>query len=153
MDLIDRKILRCLQEDVSLSLAAIAERVGLSTTPCWRRIQKLEQDGVILGRVALLDPEKLNLGCTVFVRVLTSRHSADWLERFAKAVAEIDEVVEVYRLSGAIDYLLRIVVPDIAAYDAVYKRLITSAEFSDVSASFAMETLKRTTALPLDYLT
>jgi Lrp/AsnC family transcriptional regulator len=153
MDLIDRKILRCLQEDVSLSLAAVAERVGLSTTPCWRRIQKLEQDGVILGRVALLNPEKLNLGCTVFVRVLTSRHSADWLERFAKAVAEIDEVVEVYRLSGEIDYLLRIVVPDIAAYDAVYKRLIAEAEFSDVSASFAMETLKRTTALPLDYLT
>ena len=99
MDLIDRKILRCLQEDVSLSLAAIAERVGLSTTPCWRRIQKLEQDGVILGRVALLDPEKLNLGCTVFVRVLTSRHSADWLERFAKAVAEIDEVVEEFDLA------------------------------------------------------
>jgi Lrp/AsnC family transcriptional regulator len=153
MDLIDRKILRCLQEDVSLSLSAIAERVGLSTTPCWRRIQKLEQDGVILGRVALLDPEKLNVGCTVFVRVLTSRHSSDWLERFAKAVAEIDEVVEVYRLSGEIDYLLRIVVPDIAAYDAVYKRLIAAAEFSDVSASFAMETLKRTTALPLDYMT
>ncbi len=153
MDLIDRKILRCLQEDASLSLAAIAERVGLSTTPCWRRIQKLEQDGVILARVALLDPEKLNLGCTVFVRVLTNRHSSDWLERFAKAVAEIDEVVEVYRLSGEIDYLLRIVVPDIAGYDAVYKRLIASAEFSDVSASFAMETLKRTTALPLDYLT
>jgi Lrp/AsnC family transcriptional regulator len=153
VDLIDRKILRCLQEDVSLSLSAIAERVGLSTTPCWRRIQKLEQDGVILGRVALLDPEKLNVGCTVFVRVLTSRHSSDWLERFAKAVAEIDEVVEVYRLSGEIDYLLRIVVPDIAAYDAVYKRLIAAAEFSDVSASFAMETLKRTTALPLDYMT
>jgi Lrp/AsnC family transcriptional regulator len=153
VDLIDRKILRCLQEDVSLSLSAIAERVGLSTTPCWRRIQKLERDGVILGRVALLDPEKLNVGCTVFVRVLTSRHSSDWLERFAKAVAEIDEVVEVYRLSGEIDYLLRIVVPDIAAYDAVYKRLIAAAEFSDVSASFAMETLKRTTALPLDYMT
>ena len=153
MDLIDRKILRCLQEDASLSLAAIAERVGLSTTPCWRRIQRLEQDGVILARVALLDPEKLNLGCTVFVRVLTNRHSSDWLERFAKAVAEIDEVVEVYRLSGEIDYLLRIVVPDIAGYDAVYKRLIASAEFSDVSASFAMETLKRTTALPLYYVT
>ncbi len=152
MDFIDRKILRCLQEDVSLSLAAISERVGLSTTPSWRRIQKLEQDGVILARVALLDPEKLNVGCTVFVRVRTSRHGSDWLERFAKAVAEIDEVVEVYRLSGEIDYLLRIVVPDIAAYDAVYKRLIAAAEFSDVSASFAMETLKRATALPLDYM-
>jgi Lrp/AsnC family transcriptional regulator len=151
MDRIDRKILHCLQSDVSLPLAEVAERVGLSTTPCWRRIQNLEKAGVIRRRVALLDPEKLNVGVTVFVRVKTSQHTYEWLESFAKAVAEIDEVVEFYRMSGDIDYLLRVVVPDIAAYDAVYKRLIKLADFADVSSSFAMERIKYTTALPLGY--
>ncbi len=151
MDLIDRKILKCLQEDSTLPLAELAERVGLSTTPCWRRIQNLEKAGVIRRRVALLDPEKLNLGVTVFVRVKTSQHNIEWLERFAKAVAGIDEVVEFYRLSGDIDYLLRVVVPDIAGYDRVYKRLIAAAELADVSSNFAMETLKYTTALPVGY--
>ena len=134
-----------------MPLAELAERVGLSTTPCWRRIQNLEKAGIIRRRVALLDPDKLNLGVTVFVRVKTSQHNIEWLERFAKAVAEIDEVVEFYRLSGDIDYLLRIVVPDIAGYDRVYKRLIGTAELADVSSSFAMETLKYTTALPVGY--
>ena len=151
MDAIDRRILTCLQEDSTLPLAELAERVGLSTTPCWRRIQNLEKAGIIRRRVALLDPDKLNLGVTVFVRVKTSQHNIEWLERFAKAVAEIDEVVEFYRLSGDIDYLLRIVVPDIAGYDRVYKRLIGTAELADVSSSFAMETLKYTTALPVGY--
>ncbi len=151
MDFIDRKILTCLQEDSTLPLAALAERVGLSTTPCWRRIQNLEKAGVIRRRVALLDPEKLNLGVTVFVRVKTSQHNIEWLERFAKAVAGIDEVVECYRLSGDIDYLLRVVAPDIAGYDRVYKRLIAAAELADVSSNFAMETLKYTTALPVGY--
>ena len=151
MDFIDRKILACLQEDCTLPLAELAERVGLSTTPCWRRIQNLEKAGVIRRRVALLDPEKLNLGVTVFVRVKTSQHNIEWLERFAKAVAGIDEVVEFYRLSGDIDYLLRVVVPDIAGYDRVYKRLIAAAELADVSSNFAMETLKYTTALPVGY--
>ena len=151
MDFIDRKILTCLQEDSTLPLAALAERVGLSTTPCWRRIRNLEKAGVIRRRVALLDPEKLNLGVTVFVRVKTSQHNIEWLERFAKAVAGIDEVVEFYRLSGDIDYLLRVVVPDIAGYDRVYKRLIAAAELADVSSNFAMETLKYTTALPVGY--
>ena len=151
MDRLDRKILACLQADSSLAIAEIAERVGLSATPCWRRIQNLEKAGVIRGRVALLDPEKLNVGVTVFVRVKTREHSYDWLESFAAAVAEIDEVVEFYRMSGEVDYLLRIVVPDIAAYDAVYKRLISVASFADVSSSFAMERIKYTTALPLDY--
>lgn len=151
MDDIDRKILSCLQEDTSLPVGEIAERVGLSATPCWRRIRNLEESGVIQQRVALLNPEKLNLGVTVFVGVKTSQHNYEWLEQFAKAVASIDEVVEFYRMSGDTDYLLRIVVPDIAGYDAVYKRLIQTADLSDVSSSFAMERIKFTTALPLDY--
>ncbi len=129
----------------------IAARVGLSTTPCWRRIRNLEEAGVIQRRVALLDPEKLNLGITVFVGLKTSQHNYEWLEKFAEAVSRIDEVVEFYRMSGDVDYLLRIVVPDIASYDAVYKRLIQTADLSDVSSSFAMERIKYTTALPLDY--
>ena len=149
MDEIDRKILTYLQADSSLPIGEIAERVGLSATPCWRRIRNLEEAGIIQGRVALLNPEKLNLGVTVFVGVKTSQHNYEWLERFAKAVADIDEVVEFYRMSGDIDYMLRIVVPDIAGYDAVYKRLIQTADLSDVSSSFAMERIKYTTALPL----
>ena len=151
MDRIDRKILAELQEDATLPVAEIAERVGLSTTPCWRRIQNLEKSGVIRRRVALLDAKQLNLGVTVFARIKTQQHSLDWLERFAAAVAGIDEVVEFYRLSGDIDYLLRIVVPDIESYDAVYKRLIAAADLADVSSSFAMEQIKFTTALPLHY--
>ena len=151
MDRIDRKILAELQEDATLPVAEIAERVGLSTTPCWRRIQNLEKSGVIRRRVALLDAGRLNLGVTVFARIKTQQHSLDWLERFAAAVAGIDEVVEFYRLSGDIDYLLRIVVPDIESYDAVYKRLIAAADLADVSSSFAMEQIKSTTALPLRY--
>ena len=151
MDRIDRSILVCLQQDASLSVAEIAERVGLSTTPCWRRIQKLEKDGVILRRVALLDAAKLNCGVTVFVRLRTSQHNYDWLEKFSKAVARMEEVVEFYRMSGDIDYLLRIVVADIASYDAVYKRLIKAADFAEVSFSFALEEIKNTTALPLRY--
>jgi Lrp/AsnC family transcriptional regulator len=152
MDAIDKKILQCLQEDATLPVAAVADRVGLSATPCWRRIQNLEKAGVIRKRVALLDPARLNVATTVFVRLKTSQHNQEWLEGFARAVAEIDEVVEFYRLSGDVDYLLRIVVPDIAAYDAVYKRLIKAADLADVSSSFAMETIKHTTALPLGYL-
>lgn len=152
MDLIDKKILGFLQKDVTLSVAEIGDRVGLSATPCWRRIRMLEEAGIIQSRVALLDPEKLNLGVTVFVGVKTSQHNTEWLKRFAKAVAAVDEVVEFYRMSGDTDYLLRIVVPDIAGYDAVYKRLIEAADLSDVSSSFAMERIKFTTALPLDYV-
>ncbi len=151
MDDIDRRILACLQEDATLPVAAVAERAGLSTTPCWRRIQNLEKSGVIQRRVALLDPAKVNVGVTVFVRVKTSQHNPDWLDRFAAGVSAIEEVVEFYRLSGDIDYLLRVVVPDIAAYDAVYKRLIAVAELADVSSNFAMETLKHTTVLPVGY--
>jgi Lrp/AsnC family transcriptional regulator len=151
MDDFDRKILSHLQTDASLSVAEIADRVGLSSTPCWRRIQKLEADGVIKHRVAILDPEKVNVGVTVFVSIRTQHHSIYWLDRFSKAVEDIDEVVEFYRMSGDIDYLLRIVVPDIAAYDAVYKRVISAIELNDVTSSFAMECIKQTTALPLHY--
>ena len=151
MDRIDKKILDCLQTDATLPVGDIAERVGLSATPCWRRIRNLEKAGIIQRRVALLDPEKLNLGITVFVALKTSQHNYEWLENFANAVSGIDEVVEFYRMSGDTDYLLRIVVPDIAGYDAVYKRLIQAADLSDVSSSFAMERIKYTTALPLDY--
>lgn len=151
MDEFDRKILRHLQEDANLPIAELASRVGLSSTPCWRRVQNLEKAGVIRKRVALLDPGKVNLGVTVFVRVKTSQHTYDWLEDFARAVAQIEEVVEFYRMSGDVDYLLRVVVPDIAAYDAVYKRLIKAAALADVSSNFAMETIKYTTALPVHY--
>ena len=152
MDAIDVKILACLQEDATLSVSEVARRVGLTTSPCWNRIQKLEADGVIHARVALLDPSRLNLAATVFVSVRTSQHSSAWLNRFATAVVDFPEVVEFYRMSGEVDYLLRVVVPDIAAYDGFYKRLIDRVELSDVSSSFAMERIKFTTALPLDYV-
>lgn len=151
MDDINRKILKILQMDATVPVAEIAERVGLSTTPCWRRIQALERSGLIQRRVAVLDRKKLNVGVTVFVRVKTSQHNSEWLESFAKAVADIEEVVEFYRMSGDVDYLLKIVVPDIDTYDSVYKRLIRSANLSDVSSSFAMEEIKHTTAVPVGY--
>jgi Lrp/AsnC family transcriptional regulator len=146
---IDRKILSVLQEDVSLPVAAVAEKVGLSPSPCWRRIQKLEEDGYIRKRVAVLDPDKLNVGVTVFVAVRTSQHDLGWLEKFAAAVRDIPEVVEFYRMSGDVDYLLKVVVRDIAAYDRFYRRLIATAPLTDVSSSFAMEQIKFTTALPI----
>jgi len=151
IDEIDRKILAILQADATVPVAAIAERVGLSATPCWRRIQKLEEAGVIQARVAVLDPDKLRVGVTVFVSVKTNQHDLAWLEKFAQAVRDFPEVVEFYRMSGDVDYLLRIVVPDIAAYDAVYKRLIARIALADVSSAFAMEQIKYTTALPLTY--
>ena len=151
MDKIDKQILAILQEDASTPVAEIAEKVNLSSTPCWRRIQKLEEDGVVLRRVALLDANKLNVGVTVFVSIKTNQHNASWLERFARGVAELAEVVEFYRMSGDVDYLLRVVVPDIAGYDVFYKKLIKTAELFDVSSSFAMEQIKYTTALPLDH--
>ena len=148
----DRKILEILQENALTPVAEIAAKVGLSTTPCWRRIQKLEEEGVIRKRVALLDRHKLNVGVTVFVAVKAKRHAMEWLYEFKRAVETIPEIVEAYRLSGEVDYLLRVVVPDIKAYDEVYKRLIEKVEFTDVSSSFAMEDMKFTTTLPLKYL-
>lgn len=152
LDRIDRALLQLLQDDASLPIAELAARVNLSPTPCWRRIQRLRDAGVIRKQVMLLDATKLNVGVTVFVSVRTSQHNPGWLERFARGVAKIPEVVEFYRMSGDIDYLLRVVVPDIAGYDAVYKELIRVAELTDVSSSFAMEQLKYTTALPLNFV-
>ncbi|HEY4374481.1 MAG TPA: Lrp/AsnC family transcriptional regulator [Burkholderiales bacterium] len=151
MDKIDLQILALLQADASMPVNAIADKVRLSVTPCWRRIQKLEAEGVIRKRVALLDAKKLNVPVTVFVAVKTSRHNQEWFEKFHAAVMKIPEVVEFYRMSGEMDYLLRVVVPDIAGYDAVYKKLIKTADLFDVSSSFAMEQIKYTTALPLSF--
>ncbi len=152
MDRLDRKILRLLQEDTTLAVADIAKKIGLSTTPCWRRIQKLEEDGVIRGRVALLDAEKVNVKVTVFVSIRTNSHSTEWLKRFSEVIVDFPEIVEFYRMSGDVDYLLRVVVPDIGAYDEFYRRLIERIEIRDVSSAFAMERIKYTTELPLDYL-
>lgn len=152
MDETDRQILACLQDDATMPVAEIARRVGLSSTPCWRRIQKLEEAKVIRRRVALLDQRKLNVGVTVFVFIRTNRHTQDWLQQFADVVEGMPEVVEFYRMSGEVDYLLRVVVPDIEAYDRFYRQLIAKIELYDVSSSFAMEQIKYTTALPLNYL-
>jgi len=151
MDKLDRRILDLLQKDGSLAAAEIAERVGLSKVPCWRRIQRMQEEGVIRQTVALLDAKSLNVGTTVFVMMKTANHSAAWFERFQKAVRDVPEITEIYRMSGDVDYLMRIVVPDIEAYDVVYKKLIASIDLLDVSASFALETIKSTTALPLHY--
>jgi len=150
LDRIDRRILDCLQRDAGLSTAEIADRVGLSTTPCWRRIQNLEKAGILKGRVALLDRAQLDLGVDVFVSLRFSRHGEDWLTKFTEAVDEFPEVVEFYRMSGDVYYLMRVVVADIKAYDAFYKRLIRHTGIADVSSSFAMERIKYTTALPLE---
>ena len=152
MDKIDRKILSLLQIDASLTAAEVADRVGLSKTPCWRRIVRMQECGLIQRTVAILDPQQLRVGTTVFVTIKTGKHSAGWFDRFRRDVEQMPEVTEIHRMSGDVDYLIRIVVPDIAAYDAVYKRLIAAVEFLDVSASFVLETLKSTTALPLNYL-
>jgi len=149
MDAIDRKILTVLQEDSSLSVAEIGARVGLSSTPCWKRIQRLEAEGVILKRVALVEQDRLGLGVTVFVSIETGDHSQAWLTRFAEVVQAMPEVMEFYRMAGDIDYMLRVVVADIASYDAFYKRLIATVPLKNVTSRFAMEKIKSTTALPI----
>ncbi len=151
MDSIDRKILALLQIDATLSTSEIADKVGLSTTPCWRRIQNLEKDGIITARVALVDRNKINVPLDVFVAIKTNEHNFGWADEFARIVESFSEVVELYRMSGDIDYLMRVVVPDMAAYDRFYKNLISQVKLSDVSSSFAMERIKYTTALPLEY--
>ncbi|WP_439496497.1 Lrp/AsnC family transcriptional regulator [Bosea sp. (in: a-proteobacteria)] len=151
MDVFDLRILEQLQQDATLPLAELAEVVGLSPTPCWRRVQKLEAGGYIKRRVALLDRDQLNAGVTVFIAVKTARHSMEWLERFHSAVHDLPEIVDFYRMSGDIDYLLKAYVSDIAAYDALYKKLISRIDLSDVTSMFAMEELKSTTAIPLDF--
>ena len=150
MDATDRKILAILQDDASLSVADIAARVNLSQTPCWRRIQKLTDSGVITKRVALVDPDALGLGLTVFVEIETGDHSKDWLGKFAAAIKEMPEVMEIYRMAGDVDYMLRITVPNMAAVDTFYQRLISLVPLKNVTSRFAMERVKYTTAYPVD---
>lgn len=152
LDKFDKQILHHLQEQGDLPAAKLAERIGLSTNACWRRIKRLEEDGIIKRRVALLDENALGLKVTVFVAIKTSEHDAKWLEKFATGIRNIPEVVEFYRMSGETDYLLKIVVEDIADYDRVYKKIISVTPLYDVSSSFAMERIKTTTALPLDHI-
>jgi len=152
MDKLDRKILELLQANGELAAADVADRVGLSKAPCWRRIKRLQDEGVIRQTVALLDAHSLNVATKVFVMLKTAHHNEAWFEKFVRAVRDIPEVTEIHRMSGHIDYLMRIVVPDIDAYDVVYKRMIAAVDFLDVSASFSLETIKSTTALPLTYV-
>ena len=149
MDAIDYKILAVLQEDASLSVADIGQKVGLSSTPCWKRIQRLEADGVITKRVALIDQDKIGLGITVFVSVETGDHSQEWLGKFADVVEAMPEVMEFYRMAGDVDYMLRVIVPDIQGYDGFYKKLIGSVPLKNVTSRFAMEKIKSTTSLPI----
>lgn len=149
MDAIDTKILTLLQEDTSISIAELAQKVGLSQTPCWKRIQRLEAKGVIEKRVALVNPEKIGLGLTVFVSIETSDHSGLWLQRFAEFVSAMPEVMEFYRMAGDVDYMLRVVVADMAAYDRFYKRLIEAIPLRNVTSRFAMQRVKSTTAYAL----
>ena len=149
MDAIDRKILAVLQDNAALSVAEIGARVGLSSTPCWKRIQRLEADGVILKRVALVDQERVGLPISVFVSIETGDHSQDWLDRFAKTVTAMPEVMEFYRMAGDVDYMLRVVVADMQAYDIFYKKLISAVPLKNVTSRFAMEKIKSVTALPV----
>ncbi len=149
MDTIDRKILALLQQDASRSVAEIGSLVGLSSTPCWKRIQRLEAEGVIQRRVALVDQDKIGLGVTVFVSIETGDHSQEWLQRFAEVVGAMPEVMEFYRMAGDVDYMLRVVVPDIQGYDTFYKKLIAAVPLTNVTSRFAMEKVKSTTVLPI----
>jgi Lrp/AsnC family transcriptional regulator len=149
MDEIDRQLIELLQQDATLSIAQMAERVGLSATPCWKRIQKLETRGVITRRVAVVDPESVGVGLSVLISVEAGEHTPEWLERFSVGVAAMPEVMEVYRVAGDVDYMLRVAVADMMEYDAFYKRLIAIAPMKNVTSRFAMERIKHTTAYPL----
>ncbi len=150
MDLIDRKIIAALQRDATLSIAQVADMVGLSQTPCWKRIQKLDQSGVIKSRVAIIDPRAIGLGLTVFVSITTDDHSPEWRERFAATVGGMAEVLDLYRMAGEVDYMMRVVVADMATYDTFYKRLTTAIPLKTVTSRFAMEAVKSTTAYPIN---
>jgi len=152
MDALDHKLLSILQEDSTLTVDQLSDAINLSKTACWRRLRRLQSDGIIQKYVAILDKVKVNVPVSVFVTVKSPKHSAGWLDQFREALPQIPEIVEAHRMAGDIDYMLRVVVPDIEAYDAVYKRLIELVEFDDVSSHFAMEEIKSTTSVPLDYL-
>jgi Lrp/AsnC family transcriptional regulator len=149
LDHIDRRILAILQRDASLSLEDLGERIGLSRNAVWRRVRALEESGVIRARVALLDPEKLGLGLTVFMMIRAERHTPDWLEKFTRATRDMPEILSAYRMTGDLDYLIRARVADVKAFDRLYKDLIARVELHDVSSSFVMEETKETTALPV----
>jgi len=149
LDQVDRKILHLLQQDASITIKELAEKVHLSPTPCWKRIQRMEEQGVIRARVALLNPDKVDAGITVFLAIKTDKHNADWGQKFAEVMSSFPEIVEIYRMSGEVDYLCRIVVPDIPAYDALYKSIISKIALTDMTSMFAMEQMKYTTALPV----
>ena len=151
LDDTDRRLLDLLQGDASLSLNDLSEQVHLSRNALWRRVQRLENDGVIRERVARLDPAKLNLGLSVFIAIRTEQHTAGWLRQFDEAVRGLPEILGVFRMAGNVDYMLYARVPDMAAYDGLYKRLIAAVELTDVSSSFVMEEIKNTTRLPLSY--
>lgn len=151
LDATDKRLLAELQRDATLSLDALSEKASLARNSCWRRVTRLDEAGVIKARVALLDPRAVNAKLMVFIAVRTSRHSADWAERFRAAVKDIPEIVGAYRTAGEIDYILQARVPDVAAYDALYQRLIARIDMLDVSATFVMETMKETTEIPLGY--
>lgn len=153
LDLIDRKIAAQLMRDATLPIAQVAEKAGLSQTPCWKRIQRLESTGVLTARVALADPAKLGFGLTVFVGIEAPDHSAAWREAFVKATESIPEIMELYRMAGEIDYLLRVSVADMAAYDALYKRLTDAVPIKTVTSTFAMERIRFSTAYPIDTTT
>ena len=149
MDNLDAKILKELQQDVSLSVDVLGDRVGLSRNAVWRRVKALESDGILKARVGLLDPEKIGLPLMVFLQVRAAEHTADWLEKFARATSAIPEILGVYRMSGDLDYLIRARVSDMADYDRLYQTLISRVPMRDVSASFVMEEIKETTSLPI----
>ncbi|WP_295532436.1 Lrp/AsnC family transcriptional regulator [uncultured Thioclava sp.] len=151
-DEVDQKILAILQVDSDLPIAAIAERVGLSATPVWRRIKRMESSGLIRARVAVVDQKLANVPMTIFIGVTAPRHAMEWFKKFRALIEDVPEVVEAYRLTGATDYIMKVVVPDIAAYDMVYQRLIEELEFTTVNSSISMEELKFTTAVPTKYL-
>jgi Lrp/AsnC family transcriptional regulator len=142
LDRLDRDILRLISADASLSLAEIAAQVGLTPTPCWKRIRRMEEAGIILRRVAVIDPARVGLPVSVFVEVETADHSGDWLEHFAHVVGSMPEIIDAWRMSGDVDYLLHVVVPDIAAYDDFYRRLISQVKLRNVSSRFSMERMK-----------
>lgn len=151
-DATDRAILDILQADAERPVAAIAEAVGLSPTPCWRRIRRMEEAGLIRGRVVVVDPALANVGLTIFIGIKAPRHEMAWLEKFRQVIAGIDEIVEAYRLTGQTDYILKMVVPDVKTYDLIYKRMISEIEFLDVDSSLSMEELKFSHALPTRYI-
>lgn len=149
LDRVDRKILTILQTDASLAVSDIASQVGLSQTPCWRRIQRLRNDGIVEATVALVNPEAIGVGLTVFVAVEARDHTPEWLQQFTAAVISRSDVLEVHRMAGDVDYLLRVAVRDMAAFDAFYRELIAAVPLKNVSSHFAMERVKDTTAYPI----